>query len=290
MRFAISTAFLPVSDLVPLAEAADEFGYDSLAIPDHVVDIETLTTPYPYTEDGSRRWDLDAEWPDPWVLIGSLAARTQRLRFFTSVYVPALRNPYLVAKAVGTAAVLSGNRVALGVGIGWCTEEFELLEQDFRTRGARTDEGLDLIGRLLSPGWTEFDGKHYEAPRLVMNPTPTERVPVFVGGLSDVALARAARHDGWVGDRYRVDEAIRQAQRVQAARDAVGAEGPFDVMVGLNDAITPADFARAEAGGVNVAMTWPWAYYYGPQCSLAEKVDALERFATDVIEPVNGAR
>ena len=112
MRFSISTAFLPTDQLVPIAQAADELGYDSLAVPDHVVDLETLRTPYPYTPDGARRWGPAAEWPDPWVLAGALSTVTTRLRFFTSVYVPALRNPYQVAKSVGTAAVISGNRVA----------------------------------------------------------------------------------------------------------------------------------------------------------------------------------
>lgn len=111
MRFSISTAYLPLTELPALAVAADRLGYDAMAVPDHVVDLETLETPYPYTRDGARRWDRDASWPDPWVLVGSLAAVTTRLRFFTSVYVPALRNPFQVAKSVGTAAVLSGNRV-----------------------------------------------------------------------------------------------------------------------------------------------------------------------------------
>ena len=94
---------------------------------------------------------------------------------------------------LSVAAVLSGNRVALGVGIGWCEEEFDLLEQQFRTRGRRTDEGLALLKRLWEPGWTEFEGDLYRAPRLVMEPTPTAPIPIYVGELSEVAFARAAR-------------------------------------------------------------------------------------------------
>jgi alkanesulfonate monooxygenase SsuD/methylene tetrahydromethanopterin reductase-like flavin-dependent oxidoreductase (luciferase family) len=153
MRFAISLAFQPVDQLVALAREADACGYDALAIPDHVVELENLATPYPYTSDGRRRWDHSAEWPDPWVLTGALAQVTQRIRFFTSVYVPALRSPYQVAKSVGTAAVLSGGRVALGVGVGWCREEFELMGQDFSTRGSRTDEALELL-QARRPGTT----------------------------------------------------------------------------------------------------------------------------------------
>ncbi|MDN4162428.1 TIGR03619 family F420-dependent LLM class oxidoreductase [Nocardioides abyssi] len=286
MRFAISTAFLPVSELAAIARAADELGYDALAVPDHVVDLETLRTPYPYTPDGSRRWGFDAEWPDPWVLIGSLAAVTERLRFFTSVYVPAMRSPFQVAKSVGTAAVLSGNRVALGVGIGWCEEEFELLEQGFRTRGRRTDEGLALVKELWQPGWTEFAGEHYSAPRLVMEPTPTAPVPVYVGGLSEVAFRRAARHDGWVGDMYRTDEAIGWATRLREVREEARAAGDFRVIVALTDALVPEQFARAEEGGVTDCMTMPWAYYTGLDATLEQKLDGMARFAEDVVRPM----
>ena len=288
MRFSISTAFQPVEHLVPLARAADELGYHAMAVPDHVVDLEELATPYPYTPDGARRWDASAAWPDPWVLIGSLAAVTTRLRFFTSVYVPALRSPFQVAKSVGTAAVLSGNRVSLGVGIGWCREEFELLGEDFATRGRRTDEALALMARLWQPGWAEFEGEFYTAPRLAMEPTPTERVPILVGGLSEVAFRRAARHDGWVGDIYPVDEAVALAGRLAGVRREAGADGDFSVVTALSDAFLPEHFARAEAGGITDCWTMPWAYYHGLDASLDQKLDALERFARDVLAPVNG--
>ena len=248
VRFSISTAFLPTDQLVPIAKAADELGYDSLAMPDHVVDLETLRTPYPYTPDGARRWGPEAEWPDPWVLAGALSTVTTRLRFFTSVYVPALRNPFQVAKSVGTAAVISGNRVALGVGIGWCEEEFELLEQSFRTRGKRTDEGLALIKELWQPGWREFHGEFYDAPRLTMEPTPTAPIPIYVGGLSEIAFARAARHDGWVGDMYPTDEAIRWATRLAEVRAEAG-RGCRLLGVRRAHRRVPARALRARRGG-----------------------------------------
>jgi probable F420-dependent oxidoreductase len=286
VRFAISTAFQPVDHLIPLARAADRLGYHSMTVPDHVVDLADLTTPYPYTSDGSRRWGHDAAWPDPWVLIGALAAVTTRLRFLTSVYVPAIRSPFQVAKSVGTAAVLSGNRVSLGVGIGWCREEFELLGQDFSTRGRRTDEALALLAELWRPGWTEFRGEFYTAPRLTMEPTPTERIPIVVGGLSDVAIRRAARHDGWVGDLYTVDEATSIAARIAAARAEIGATGDFSVITALTDAFLPEHFERARAGGVTDCWTAPWAYYPGLEATLEQKLDGMERFAADVLVPL----
>jgi probable F420-dependent oxidoreductase len=290
MRFAISLAFQPVDQLVQIAREADACGFDALGVPDHVVELEEQDTPYPYTRDGQRRWDHSADWPDPWVLVGALAAVTTDIRFFTSVYVTALRSPYVVAKAVGTAAVLSGNRVALGVGVGWCREEFDLLDQDFTTRGRRTDEALELMKALWQPGWTEYDGDHYPTPKLVMEPTPTAPIPIYVGGLSEVALRRAAHHDGWIGDLYTIEEASAHARRLGEIRQEIGATGDFRVITALTDAFLPEQFASAAEQGITDVWTMPWAYYHGLDATLEQKLDGIRRFADDVIRPLGPAR
>lgn len=284
MDFAVVGAFLPTDELVPIARAADELGYAGFAIADHVVDLETIATPYPYEADGSRRWDHATEWPDPWVLVGALSAVTTRLSFFTSIYVAALRSPYQVAKSVGTAAVLSGGRVRLGVGVGWCREEFDLLGQDFATRGRRTDEALDLVDRLWSDDWVESDGPLYPTPRLTMRPRPEQRVPILVGGMSEVALRRAARHDGWIGDVCSTEEAVGYAKRLRELRAELGRDGDPTVVVALNDALTRDDFARAETGGITDVMTMPWLYYHGFDATLEQKIDGMHRFAEDVLD------
>ncbi|MCW2814014.1 MAG: rutA 1 [Nocardioides sp.] len=286
MRFSIVTAFQPADHLIALARAADELGYHAISVPDHVVDLEELSTPYPYTPDGSRRWDIGAEWPDPWVLIGALSSVTTRVRFFTSVYVAALRNPFQVAKSVGTASVLSGGRVSLGVGIGWCREEFEMLGADFRTRGKRTDEGLALMKALWEPGWTEFAGEFYTAPRMQMNPSPPAQIPILVGGLSEVAFKRAVRHDGWVGDIYTVEEACGHAARLLELRAEAGrADEPFEIITALSDAFMPGQFATARDAGITEVWTMPWAYYSGLEATLEQKLDGMRRFAEDVMVP-----
>src|SRR5690349_12848498 len=111
MKFYVSTAFLETSEVVEIAKAADDLGYDGMGIPDHVINLETLKTPYPYTKDGKRRWEAFTDWPDPWVMIGAIALVTSRLRFVTTVYLPAMRDPYSAAKSIGTAAVLAGGRL-----------------------------------------------------------------------------------------------------------------------------------------------------------------------------------
>ena len=128
------------------------------------MNLETLATPYPYTEDGQRRWQPFTDWPDPWVLVGALAQATERLKFLTTVYIPAMRDPYSAAKAIGTAAYLADGRVELGIGVGWCEEEFTLMGQPFAKRGKRTDEMIELMRALWQPGWTEFDGEFYQTP------------------------------------------------------------------------------------------------------------------------------
>ena len=282
MRFYVSSAFLDSREVVEIARAADELGYDGMGIPDHVVNLETLQTPYPYTHDGRRRWEPFTHWPDPWVLVGALASVTERLRFVTTVYIPAMRDPYSAAKAIGTAAYLADGRVELGVGVGWCEEEFTLMGQRFDRRGRRTDEMLELFRTLWQPGWNEFSGEFYSAPRLEMEPTPPH-IPIYVGGLSDIALRRAARNDGWIGDLISTDRAIASVDKMREmrAQNGLSMDG-FTVLTPLTDAFTPEHYARAEAAGITGIITMPWMFYAGPQASPAEKIDGMKRFRKDL--------
>jgi len=282
VRFYVSTAFLDTREAVEVARAADELGYDGMAIPDHVINLEKLQTPYPYTKDGNRRWEAFTDWPDPWVMIGAVALVTQRLRFVTTVYLPAMRDPFSAAKAIGTAAVLAQGRLELGIGVGWCREEFELLGQQFERRGKRTDEMLELMKQLWAPGWTEFSGEFYQVPRLDMEPTPPP-IPIYVGGLSDIALRRAARHDGWIGDLITTDKALERVAKLSdiRAENGSGMHG-FEVITPLVDAFTPEQYQRAEAGGITGIITMPWMFYTGPESTLAQKIDAMARFRADM--------
>lgn len=282
MRFYVSTAFLDTREAVEVARAADELGYEGMGIPDHVINLETLQTPYPYTKDGQRRWEAFTDWPDPWVMIGAIALATSRLRFVTTVYLPAMRDPFSAAKAIGTAAVLAQGRLELGIGVGWCREEFELLGQAFERRGRRTDEMLELMKALWAPGWTEFDGEFYQVPRLEMEPTPPP-IPIYVGGLSDIALRRAARHDGWIGDLITTDKALERVERLRELRaeNGTGMDG-FEIITPLTDAFTPEHYQRAESGGITGIITMPWMFYTGPDATLQQKIDGMARFRTDM--------
>jgi alkanesulfonate monooxygenase SsuD/methylene tetrahydromethanopterin reductase-like flavin-dependent oxidoreductase (luciferase family) len=134
---------------------------------------------------------------------------------------------------------------------------------------------------LWQPGWTEFDGEFYQTPRLEMEPTPPH-IPIYVGGLSDVALRRAARNDGWIGDLISTDRAIASVDKLRELRAEKGLSmDDFTILTPLADAYLPEHYARAEAAGIHGVITMPWMFYSGPTSSTDEKIDAMKRFRKD---------
>ena len=103
MKFGISVTFNDSTHIGPMAAAADLAGFDCVALSDHVLHPKQIRTPYPYTKDGKTRWPPFTDWLDPWVGVAFMAAVTSRIRFFTSIYVLPMRNPFLVAKTVSSA-------------------------------------------------------------------------------------------------------------------------------------------------------------------------------------------
>ncbi len=123
--------------LVELAAAAEELGYGTAWLPDHLL---------PPGEFGSTYGGVY----EPLVTIGYLAARTTRIRFGTSVLVLPMRSPYVVAKQAATLHRLSGERLVLGIGAGWDATEFASVGATFEDRGRRTDESLAIIRDLFA--------------------------------------------------------------------------------------------------------------------------------------------
>jgi len=285
MHFTVSCAFSSATHLLDMARAADEAGFDTMAISDHVVHPEVIRTPYPYTHDGSTRWEPFTDWPDCWVAIGAMAAVTRRLRFVTGVYVLPMRNPFLVAKAVGTAAVLSNNRVALGIGAGWMKDEFDLMQQPFERRGRRMDEMIEVMRLLWRGGMVEHHGEFYDFDRLEMSPVPSEEIPIYVGGLSKPALRRAARLcDGWISDLHTVDELRAIVAELRALRaDSPRAGRPLQILAAASDAFDLDGYRRMRDAGVTHVMTMPWIFYGGSILELRDKCDGMRRFGEEVI-------
>jgi probable F420-dependent oxidoreductase len=287
MKFAVSMAFGPPLHACELARAADASGWDFLLVSDHIVHPATIASPYPYTEDGKPRWDAPTPWPDPWVSIGAMAAVTTRIRFCTGIYVLPLRNPFAVAKAVGTAAVLSNDRVTLGIGVGWMKEEFDLLEQRFDARGRRADEMIEVMRKLWSGQVVEHHGEFYDFAPLSMTPAPTLRIPIVVGGLSDAAMRRAARNDGWISDLHTAAELREIAARLAREREKLGRAGePFEIIAACSDAYDADGYRRLADAGVTCLQTMPWLFYGAKLDDLRGKTDAIRRFAEDVFPKV----
>jgi probable F420-dependent oxidoreductase len=291
MKFTVAVAMCDPAHYLPIAACADRSGWDSIAVPDAPFFPEKVSVPYPYVDGGERFWTAETPWVDPWVAIPAMAAVTTRLRFYTHVLKLPIRHPLLVAKTVGSAAVLSNNRVGLGVGLSWIPEEAAWCGVDFATRGARTDEAVAILRGLLRGGMFEFHGKHYDFGRLQMSPAPTAPVPIYVGGHSEPALRRAARlGDGWCSAMSTEAETRRMIGRLRDLRAEHGRAGePFEIQVSSIDAFDVDGYKRLEDAGVTDLITQPWLLYGGgPFASIQEKEDGIKRFADEVLPRMRG--
>jgi probable F420-dependent oxidoreductase len=284
-------AVTELDQLIEIAKIAEEVGFTGVAVADHLATPLRIGSRYPYSADGTPFWGPDEPFLDPWVLIAAMAAETTRLRFLPYVYVVPLRDPFHVAKAVSSAAVLSGDRVVLGAGVGWMREEFALAGQPFEGRGPRTDEMLEVVVKLLGGRPVEHHGRFYDFGPVQMAPAPRRRVEVRVGGTTPAALRRASRHDGWLGLVHPPDELERivaALRELRARADRLGE--PFDVMIAHHP--TSADrgeYERYRDAGATSIHVPPWRYRGVDAPSLDQKRRSLEAFAERYIVPL-GAR
>lgn len=271
--------FTPAEMLVELAVAAERVGFDGVSLPEHLVTPTTITTPNPYVPAGGAGYAPETPFVDPFVAFGAIGSRTTTLRMLANVYVLPLRHLFVAAKSVSSAAVMTGNRLVLGVGIGWLREEFAAAGASFDDRGARTDDMLVLLERLLRGEVVESSGAHHEFAELRITPTPNKPVPVLVGGASGPALRRAARADGWIGVNYTEQALLPILARLRGIREAVGdAHRPFQVVVSR-----PPDFdremaARYAAAGVTGMVNRPTIFAVGETASVAEHESAMREF------------
>ena len=290
MQIWTGTAYTAPQHAIPLARMLDEAGFDGIVVSDHLIYPRELSSPYP-SPTGKPHWTPDTPWPDSWVLIGAMAAVTQRIRFTDAVYIAPARPLLEVAKQVATAAVISGDRIALTVGAGWMREEFDLMGQDFSTRGRRLDEMIPALRELWRGGWVSWSGTHYQVPELMIEPHPQEPVPILCGGESEAALQRAARLcDGWVGTAYSRQQAAEKVESLTALRRRFGRDGdPFQIMVAFTEPPSADLFTYAEDIGVTAVMCSPWgsAGAAGAPATVDDYRVAIERFADTVLAEMN---
>lgn len=286
MKFWQALSFSEPDQLMDAAKICDEVGFEGVFVSDHMFYPDNYENRYPYSEDGKLDgFTAVTPWPDPWVAIASMAAVTKNLRFTTFIYILPLRNPIEVAKSTSTLGVLTNDRFALGVGAGWMNEEFETMGVEFKTRGKRLDESIEVLHKLWSGDPVEHHGKHFDFGPLSMCPVPENRVPVWVGGISAAALRRAARiGDGWLGSGQTVDEAVKLLGQLDGFRREYGrASQPFQSIVPIVTPPTPDDLKRLQDAGADGTVSYPFTYTIGPSSTLDQKRAHLEGFANSVM-------
>ena len=183
-----------------LGREAEERGFESVWVAEHVVLFDDYESQYPYAADGRFPGGGDTGLLEPLTALTYLAAVTDRIRLGTGICLVPQRNPVYTAKQVVDLDNLSGGRVDFGIGVGWLQEEFDALNTPFERRGKRTDEYLQVMRSLWTEEVSSFSGELYDLPTCRMYPKPVQspHPPVHVGGESDAALRRAARFgQGW---------------------------------------------------------------------------------------------
>jgi len=206
MKFGAMLALKPLAEQLELVRRVEALGFDSVWTGDHV--------------------SFHGPIHDPLTLLATYVPVTTRLRLGTGVYLLALRPPAIAAKAAATLDVLSGGRLIFGVGVGGENpKEFELCGVPHRERGARVTEAIDVVRTLWRDTPASFKGRFSSFEGVSIDPKPVQKPapPIWIGGRSDAALARAGRQgEGWIS--Y-VVQAERYAQSVDTIRAAASAAG-----------------------------------------------------------------
>ncbi len=176
------------------AQLAEELGFSHILVYDHVLGANLASRPGwkpPYSY-------LDS-FHEPLVLFAYLAGVTQKIEFATGIVILPQRQTVLVAKQAAALDVLSGGRLRFGIGIGWNPVEYEALGENFKNRGSRSEEQVEVLRRLWSNALVTFEGRWHKITDAGINPLPVQRpIPIWFGGTDERALRRLAKlGDGW---------------------------------------------------------------------------------------------
>ncbi|WP_027872934.1 TIGR03619 family F420-dependent LLM class oxidoreductase [Spongiibacter marinus] len=287
MKFCYNPSMCPVDQYAALARAAEELGFNSMAFPDSLCYPEHSSSKYPYNGSGSREFLKDQPFVEPMVAIPFLAAQTQTLRFVTSVYKLAVRQPLVVAKQLSSLLALCGDRLDFGVGISPWPEDFEGCQIPWEKRGQRLNEQIDIIRGLLSGEFFSYEGQQLSLDSMRLLPAPKQPLPILIGGHSDAALKRAARvGDGWIGAGASLDEYRQLIEKLNEYRKTYQRDHlPFRIHVASADAFSQRGVnALAEIGVDECHIAFRNAYEDGvDQTSVTEKQDQLASFAQRLI-------
>ncbi len=273
MKFGVALGRLHPDLHFEVAEEAERLGFESVWMADHLVfPVDMSGSPHP----GEELPPVPPSTPvyDAFAWLAHIAGRTSRIRLGTNVYLLALRHPFVAARAVQTLDVVSKGRVELGVGAGWLRQEWTAAGLDPRTRGRRLDEALEVCKKLWSEEQVEHHGEFFDFDAVMFEPKPEQRPwpRIHVGGDSEAALRRAARHDGWYGLQTTPEGVRSQLRRIESLRAELGRSGEaFEVTVG-GQVREPDDVRRWEEVGVTRLVVSPWR-------RSREALEGLRRYA-----------
>jgi len=259
MKFGLAFAQANPSLWPDLAVEADRLGFESIWLADHLVLPETMTGS-PLTGHDAPPVPPTTPTYDALAYLAFLAARTERIRLGTYVYALALRPPFVAARAIQTVDIVSGGRMLAGIGAGWLHEEWDAAQVDFTTRGSRLDEALEICRRLWTEPVVEHHGRHFDFAPVRFDPKPvsTPHPPILIGGETAPALARAARHDGWMGMGHTPQSLAAVVEHLRRLRTEAGrAEEPFEVTIG-GAPPAPEDVPAWTDAGVDRMIVTPW--------------------------------
>jgi probable F420-dependent oxidoreductase len=270
-----------------LARRAEELGYDSVWVSDHIIFPTVLRSPYPYSPDGKLPLDPTLPLLEPFTVLSYAAAVTKTVKLGTSVAIVPYRDPLVTAKIVSSLDVLSGGRFIFGVGVGWLEEEFRVLRQNIKARAAQTKEALLAMKACWTQEDPEFHGKFFDFSGIKFAPKPMQKPypPIWFGGNSLPALKRAVElGDGWHSVWMTPEEVAATAKTLRELCAKAGKDfSRFPLTINVNHKVplTVENVKRYEEAGVSMMFI---PRYFG--VDVDEIVKGMEQFAKDVKEPV----
>jgi probable F420-dependent oxidoreductase len=294
MHLGLSVYDVAPRELVELATAAEQAGFTTLWLGEHVVLPVDYRAEHPATGSPANRAhipriiDPTTRLLDPLIALGAVAAVTDRMQLATGIYLLPLRHPLAIARMTLTLQDLAGGRFMLGVGSGWLEEEFAALGIPFDERGPRFDEALAVLRTAWAGGEFANDGPHYPFDRVMATPVPVD-VPLVLGGNTDRALRRAARvADGWFSSgNPTFDEAVRLRARLAELCDDAGRNCPLPIYMRMAGR-DPDQLVRYADHGFEHVTVWAnelWPTEGSPASRRARFLEA----SAELLGAVNGA-
>ena len=200
------------------AQGAEALGATHLLIYDHVMGAD------PNRPGGWKgAYDKDVAFHEPLTTFAFIAAVTEKIDLITTILILPQRQTVLVAKQAAEVALLSSNRLRLGVGTGWNKIEYEALDVAFSQRGERQEEQVELLRKLWTEDSLTYSGKYHTVSAASINPRPSQPIPIWFGGSAPALLERCGRlGDGWIPLMGANDAARQCIETIRSHRQAAG--------------------------------------------------------------------